>query len=184
MILGVRKTTSSVLVPPSSLSFCDISTDEDHEALRGQYHSLAAGLESQVNALLARYELAALVGPNDVAKTFAEQEAIFHSYVDDPLWPTFRFPWTENERTRLANKLKLRLEQIEPLLDEMSDKVKYGGVDDRLKQRTVQEIAWVFQHLMVEAAFQRRPAYPGISTQYRGRHGFTAVIAGGSCQVE
>lgn len=161
-----------------ALSFCDTSTPEDHQVLRGQYHSLAADLQSQVNALLARYELTALVGPNDVAKTFAEQEAIFHSYVDDPLWPTFRFPWTSNERTRLAAKLKLRLEQIEPLLDEMSDKVKYGGVDGRLKHRTVQEIAWVFQHLMVEGAFQRRPAYPGISTQHRGRHGFTAVIPG------
>jgi len=122
--------------------------------------------------------LTALVGPNDVAQTFAEQEAVFHGYVDDPLWPTFKFPWTSNERTRLAAKLKLRLEKIEPLLDEMSDKVKYGGVDERLKHRTVQEIARVVEHLMVEGAFQRRPAYPGISTQHRGRHGFTAVIAG------
>ncbi len=183
--LGVRKIGTPVepiLATFLALSFCDISTAEDHEALRGQYHSLAADLESQVNALLARYELAALVGPNDVAETFAEQEAIFRRYVDDPLWPTFRFPWTANERTRLTNKLKLRLEKIEPLLDEMSDKVRYRGVDERLKRRTVQEIAWVFQHLMVEAAFQRRPAYPGISTQYRGRHGFTAVIAGPFCE--
>ena len=179
--LGVRKIGTPVepiLATFLALSFCDISTPEDHDLLRAQYHGLASDLESQVNALLARYELTALVGPNDVARTFAEQEAIFRSYVDDPLWPTFRFPWTENERTRLAAKLKLRLEKIEPVLDEMSDKVRYGGVDDRLKHRTVQEIAWVFQHLMVEAAFQRRPAYPGISTQYRGRHGFTAVIAG------
>jgi hypothetical protein len=179
--LGVRKIgtpVEPVLATFLALSFCDISTAEDHEALRGQYHSLAADLESQVNALLARYELTALVGPNDVAKTFAEQEAIFRSYVDDPLWPTFRFPWTANERTRLANKLKLRLEKVEPVLDEMSDKVRYGGVDDRLKRRTIYEIARVVEHLMVEAAFQRRPAYPGISTQYRGRHGFTAVIAG------
>lgn len=60
----------------------------------------------------------------------------------------------------------------------MSDKVRYGGLDDRLKHRTVQQIAWVIQHLMVEVAFQRRPSYPGITMQHRGRHGFTAVITG------
>jgi len=167
-----------VLATFLALSFCDTSTPDDHEVLRAQYHSLAADLESQVNALLARYELTALVGPNDVTQTFAEQEAVFHSYVDDPLWPTFRFPWTANERTRLAAKLKLRLEQIEPVLDEMFDNVRYGGIDDRLKRRTVYEIERVAEQLMVEAAFQRRPAYPGISTQHRGRHGFTAVIQG------
>ncbi len=166
----------SALATFLALSFCDTSAPEEHQVLRAQYHSLAADLESQVNALLTRYKLTALVGPNDVAQTFAEQEAVFHSYVDDPLWPTFKFPWTANERTRLAAKLKLRLAQAEPLLDEMSDKVRYGGVDDRLKQRTLQELAWVFQHLMVEAAFQRRPPYPGITTQHRGRHGFSAVI--------
>ncbi len=179
--LGVRKIRTPVepiLATCLALSFCDTSAPEEHQVLRAQYHSLAADLESQVNALLTQYELTALVGPNDVAQTFAEQEAVIQGYIDDPLWPTFKFPWTANERTRLAAKLKLRLAQIEPLLDEMSDKVKYAGVDDRLKRRTVYEIARVVEHLMVEAAFQRRPAYPGISTQYRGRHGFSAVIDG------
>lgn len=179
--LGVRRIgtpVERVLATFLALSFCDVSTPEDHEVLRSQYHSLASDLESQVNALLKQYELTALVGPNDVAQPFAEHEAIFRRYVADPLWPPFKFPLTATERTRLSAKLKLHLEQTRPLFDEMSDKVRYGGVDERLKHRTVYEIARVAEHLMVEAAFLRRPGYPGVSTQYRGRHGFTAVIDG------
>ncbi len=179
--LGVRRVAEPmdrVLATLLALSFCDGSTDEDHETLYEQFATLAADLESRVNRLLDEYELIALVGPNDVAQTFAEQEAIFRSYVADPLWPPFKFPLTATERTRLSGKLKLRLEQTRPLFDEMSDKVRYGGVDERLKRRTVYEIARVAEHLMVEAAFLRRPGYPGVSTQYRGGHGFTAVIDG------
>lgn len=179
--LGVRRVAEPmdrILATLLALSFCDGSTDEDHETLHDQFGALAADLESRVNRLLDEYELIALVGPNDVAQTFAEQQAIFRSYAADPLWPPFKFPLTATERTRLSGKLKLRLEQTRPLFDEMSDKVRYGGVDERLKRRTVYEIARVAEHLMVEAAFLRRPGYPGVSTQYRGGHGFTAVIDG------
>jgi hypothetical protein len=177
--LDVRKIAAPIdatLATLLALSFCDMSTPEDHHTLGNQYRDLAADLSSQLTALLNQYELTALIGPGDLTKTFAEQEGIFQGYVEDPLWPTFKFPLTANEQTRLAHKLKLRLERIEPLLDEMSDKVRYGGVSERLKKRTIFEIARVAENLMVEMAFLRRPSYPGVSTQYRGRHGFTAVI--------
>lgn len=179
--LRVRKISDPIepiLATLLALSFCDISTSEDHDLLRDQYQDFAADLESQINVLLIQYELTTLVSRDDVATTFAKQKHIFESYVEDALWPTFKFSWTANEQTRLTNKLKLRVEQIKALLDEMSDNVRYGGVDDRLKRRTLYEIARVAEHLTVSAAFLRRPGYVGVSTQYRGGHGFTAVIEG------
>jgi len=68
--------------------------------------------------------------------------------------------------------------QLEPLFDEMSLKVKYGGEDKRLKDKTVYEISRAAQVLLPEAAFLRRPPYPGVSCRYRGKYGFAAVIKG------
>ncbi|MHC4521211.1 MAG: hypothetical protein ACYTAS_21665, partial [Planctomycetota bacterium] len=172
----IAKPVDTVLATLLALSFCDVSTPGDHEELRAQFHTLASHLKFQVNTRLDMHELGALVGPQDVEEAFAEQEHIFQTYVDDPLWPPFKFPLTANEQIRLANKLELRLERAEPLLREVSDKVRYGGISERLKRRTVYEISRIAEQLMVDAAFLRKPAYPGVYTQYRGRHGFTAVI--------
>jgi hypothetical protein len=162
-----------------ALSFCDTSTPEDHEVLVRQFHELAADLRTQVNAILETHELTELIGPEDVQAAFDEQEAVFRVYVADPLWPPFKFPLTAIEKTRIANRVKLRLEQAELLLSEMSAKVKYGGVDDQLKKRTMFEISCVVERLLIDGAFLRRPPYPGVAMQHRGGHGFTAVIQGG-----
>jgi len=63
-------------------------------------------------------------------------------------------------------------------LDEMALKVKYGGVSDELKKRTCYEIAKAILQLLPQAAFLRKPSYPGVSCQHQGEYGFTAVIRG------
>jgi len=85
---------------------------------------------------------------------------------------------TANEEDRLANKLKLRFTQLEPLFDEMSLKVKYGGASEQVKQKTLYEISRAAQQLLPATAFLRSPPYSGISCQYRGGYGFIAVIRG------
>jgi hypothetical protein len=64
------------------------------------------------------------------------------------------------------------------MFDEMALKVKYGGVSDELKEKTVYEISRAAQQILPRSSFLRRPSYPGVSCQYRGRYGFTAVIKG------
>jgi len=68
--------------------------------------------------------------------------------------------------------------QLEPLFDEMSLKVKYGGEDKRLKDETIYKISLAAQQLLPQSVFLRRPPYPGVSCRYRGKHGFAAVIKG------
>jgi hypothetical protein len=54
----------------------------------------------------------------------------------------------------------------------------HGGASAELKERAVHEILRTAQQLLSEAAFLRKPPYPGVSCRYRGQCGFTAVIRG------
>lgn len=173
-----KEPIDTVLATFLALSFCDISTPQDHDVLCSQFQKLRAGLQSQVNTMLTERGLSSLVPPSDVERVFHRYERIFRTYIDDPLWPPFKFPLTANEQARLSNKLKLRFMELEPLFDEMSLKVKYGGGSAALKKKTVYEISRAAQQLLPEAAFVRKPPYLGVSCQYRGRYGFTAVITG------
>jgi hypothetical protein len=177
----IKEPVDTVLATLLGLSFCDISTPEDHDALSAQFHSVGAEVQCQVNTMLAEHGLEELVTPDDVLRIFGIYDRLFHGYVDDPLWPTFKFPWTVNERTRLANMLKLRLMKLEPLMDEMSIKVKYGGLGDEPRTKMLREISLAVQQLLPQAALMRNPPYPGISCQHRGGRGggFTAVIESG-----
>ncbi len=167
---------NTVLATFLALSFCDISTPEDRAVLIAQFHNQCAAVETHVRAMLTQAGLETLVGPNEVERAFAPCEQIFREYVDDPLWPPFKFPLTSNEEARFAATLKLCLMQLQAILDEISLKVKYGGVTAQLKDRTVFEISRIARQLLPQAAFLRKPAYPGVACQYRAGCGLTAAI--------
>jgi hypothetical protein len=174
----VAEPIDTVLATFLALSFCDISTREDHDVLSSQIGRLSKELQSEVNAMLQARSLALLVGPEDVRGVFALHERVFRRYMDDPLWPAFKFPLTSSEEVRLAAKLNLRLAQLGPVLDDISLKVKYGGASAHLKDRTTHEISRIAQQILPQTAFLRNPPYPGVSCQYRGGYGFTAMIRG------
>lgn len=178
VVFRYQEPIDTVLATFLALSFCDTSTTEDHDVLFSQIQKICAEFQTQTNNMLAEHGLDVLVEPNDVERLFTRYKQRFRNYIDDPLWPPFKFPLTSNEQTRLRNKLKLRFAKLEPLFDEMSLKVKYGGFSDELKEKTVHEIFRAAQSLLPQSAFLRNPPYPGISCQYRGKYGFTAVIKG------
>jgi hypothetical protein len=181
LYLGVNKAPQpidTVLATFLALSFCDTSTAEDHDLLFSQFRESCAELQAQVEVMLNDRGLSPLVTSEDVKNVFGSYERLFRKYVDDPLWPAFKFPLTTSEQTRLAGKLNLRLMQLTPLLDDMSAKVKYGGSSPELKKKTMFEISRAVQQLLPEVAFLREPPYPGILCQYRGGYGFVVVIAG------
>ena len=177
-IYGRAAPIDTVLATFLALSFCDISTPEDHAVLVAQFHGQCVAVQSEINTMLTEGGLGALVGPNDVARAFRDCEQTFGAYIDDPLWPPFKFPLTSHEEARLAGRLKLRLARLGPILEEISLKVKYGGASAQLRERTVSEISYVPQQLLTETAWLRSPAYPGVSCHYRARCGFTAAIMG------
>ena len=173
-----KEPINTILATFLALSFCDISTAQDHQVLLDQIRTLSAESQSQINTLFAEQGLDALVSPNDVKSIFSESEQQFREYVHDPLWPTFKFPLTSNEQTRLLNNLKQRFSKSKSLFQEMSQKVRYGGPSKQLKDKTLFAISSVASGLLSETAFIRRPSYPGVLCQYRGKHGFAAVIRG------
>lgn len=145
--------------------------------LCSQFGAICAELAVQVNEKLAVQELSSLISFEDVNAVFAVYDRIFRKYVDDPLWPTFKFPFTANEQARLTSTLTLRLADLQSVFSEMSLKVKYGGVSAALKDATVRHIHLIVQELLPEAAFLRRPSYPGVSCRFRNQFGFTAIIS-------
>jgi len=128
--------------------------------------------------MLAERGLSEVVSPTDVERLFTRYTDRFRQYIDDPLWPPFKFPLTANEQTKLRNKLKLGFDQLNSTFEEIALKVKYGGVSDELKTKTRYEIAGAIQQLLPQTAFLRNPPYPGVSCRFRGRYGFAAVIEG------
>jgi hypothetical protein len=174
----IKEPIDTVLATFLALSFCDISTPEDHDLLFSQFDRRCVELQTQVNTMLGDRGLSSLVTTEDLKGVFNMYKRIFRRYIDDPIWPAFKFPLTANEQDILASKLKLRFMQLDSFFDEMSDKLKYGGTSTELKEKTVFEISSAAQQLLPDTAFLRSPPYPGVSSRYRGKYGFTAVIKG------
>jgi len=172
-----KEPIESALATFLALSFCDTSTADDHEKLCEQVRAIGERFGRRLNAAIEEWKLSSLVTPEDtrriVDRYCVEQ---FRSYVDDPFCATFKFPLTANETARLTSNLSLALGRLQPVFEEMSLKVKYGGVSEPLKREAIKLIAPAVQDLLPASAFLRRPPYPGITYQYQGRHGFTAVI--------
>ncbi len=161
-----------------ALSFCDTSTPEDHERLYSQFREISSALQAQVETMLTERGLSKLVGVQDAEGVFIPCERVFRTYLDDPLWPAFKFPLTKAEQTRALNSLKLGVMELEPLFDEIALKFTYAGTSLASKEEILRGIALTAERTLSEAAFLRRPPYPGVSCQYRSQYGFTTVIRG------
>ncbi len=168
----------TVLATLLALSFCDLSTMEDHNVLLSQFHRCSVDMHSQVDTMLNSRGLNSMVTVEDIDHVFEMYERIFHRYVGDPLWPAFKFPLSDNEEAKLAGEVKLRSIQLELALDEIALKVKYGDTNVELKARAIEEISRMVQSVLPEIAFLRNPPYPGVSCQYHGGSGFITVMKG------
>jgi hypothetical protein len=178
LVFRNKEPIDTVLATFLALSFCDTSTTEDHDVLFSQIQKICAEFQTQTNKMLEERGLRGLVEPNDVERLFSRYKQRFRNYIDDPLWPAFKFPLTSNEQTRLKNKLRLRFDKLVTLFEDLSLKVKYGGVCPELKRKTMYEIASAILQVLPQAAFLRKPPYPGVSCRHRGGYGFAAVIKG------
>jgi hypothetical protein len=166
----------TVLATFLALSFYDTSLPEDHDRLFSQFHDECIEVKTKVSRILSDRAIESLVTPDDLDRILILYEERFRSYVDDPLWPMFKFPLTQNEESRLAAKMTQSLSELARVLDPLSIKVQYGGATAELKKSAIYEISSAVQQILPAAAFLRRPAYPGVACQYRGAYGFTAWI--------
>ena len=172
--------TKEPIEPPLAiflaLSFFDVSTQSDHEELMLQYRQTAALFRAQVDALLSERNLGTLVTSEEVKAIFHRHEKVYFSYVDDPLWPTLKYPFTNNEKTRLVNKLKLRFARLTEPLNDVAVNTKYGGENAAFKKKAHTAISFVVEEILAEAAFLRIPPYRGIASVHRGGYGLSIII--------
>jgi hypothetical protein len=174
--MELGESMNTLLATFLALSFCDVSTEGDHGTLVAQFRSCSATLRSQIIDMLKARQLDSLVSSEDMTRILSKYDRIFQQYVDDPLWPPFKFPLTSNEEARLASALRLRAMRLAPVFDDISAKVIYGGASAQLKEKAITEIAIVVQSLLPQLAFLRDPPYPGVSIKYLGGYGFIAAV--------
>jgi hypothetical protein len=84
-------------------------------------------------------------------------------YVDDPLWPMFKYPLSENERTRVLNNVRIRLRSLERIAENITQKL-LNDVDSQLiRRRIIRHIVSVASQIPYEVVHIRLPKYPGVS---------------------
>lgn len=177
-VFGSAESIGPVLATFLGLSFCDLSTTEDHDALLAQLARQSGQLQAQVNAALGERGLGSLLTAQDVADVFRRYEQSFAEYVNDPLWPAHRFPLTAGEESVLTGKMTLFLVRQKPLFDDVADKFQYGGPSEELKNALTRAVSSVARQFVAETSGIRRPPYPGVSYQHQDRQGFTVRIEG------
>ncbi|HSW01017.1 MAG TPA: hypothetical protein VLI39_12640 [Sedimentisphaerales bacterium] len=177
-VFGSVESIGPVLATFLGLSFCDLSTAEDRDALLAQLARQSAELQAQVNEALGEGGLNSLMAPQDVADVFRRHEASFSEYVNDPLWPTHRFPLTPGEESVLTGNMTSFLLRQKPLFDDVAQKFRYGGASQELKNALIRVVSNVALRYLAETGAIRRPPYPGVSCQHQGGQGFVVRIEG------
>jgi len=177
-VFGSVESIGPVLATFLGLSFCDLSTAEDRDALLAQLARQSAELQAQVNEALGEGGLNSLMAPQDVADVFRRHEASFSEYVNDPLWPTHRFPLTPGEESVLTGNMTLFLLRQKPLFDDVAQRFRYGGASQELKNALIRVVSNVALRYLAETGAIRRPPYPGVSCQHQGGQGFVVRIEG------
>lgn len=130
--------------------------EEERQKLRDQYKDI---WNYAAKSLLAQFPF---LDPNAVQAAKAEDLRQCYQKIDAPLMPVYLRPLSAEQVGQIKQRWdKLRYARVDPLFEEISLKVKYGGVSPELKKKTMYEIFRAAQGLLPETAFLRRPPYPG-----------------------
>lgn len=148
-----------------ALSFYDTSTEADHETLISQLHHASEILGREISEILERHQLSSLVSQQDVRKIFARPPEDIRRYVDDPLWPMFKYPMTENEQTRLINEIRTCLKRVERHAESVAQKLPDSADSQLVRRRLMRDVANIAGQIPYQAVCIRRPRYPGLSCE-------------------
>ena len=148
-----------------ALSFYDTSTQTDHETLISQLHHASETLGREISQILERHRLSSLVSQQDVRKIFARPHEDIQRYVDDPLWPMFKYPMTENEQTRLINEIRTRLKHLEQHAESVAQKLPDSADSQLIRRGLMRDVANIAGQIPYEVVCIRRPRYPGLSCE-------------------
>lgn len=147
-----------------ALSFYDTSSTKDHLMLIKQFEALFHGIK---NALTNRihaatgYDLPLLDTTNEPLEQFLHECWI---YVDDPLWPMFKFPLSRNEYTRLQNQMvllvKKQLRYLPP--HKPAEQAEMAGMIQEFAEYRLLHVARAMLHKLVAM----RSSGSGVTSQY------------------
>lgn len=160
------------------LSFYDTSTPADHEALLRQLDEVIRLLKQEIAGILAEQKLTAVVTRDEVNRLFDGLGEEVRLYTGDVLWPMFKYPMTENEQTRLVNKLKIGLGQLRQLAERSAAELDAGGNPRSARVRLGSQISGLANELPYRVVCLRRPRYAGVSCGYGGGVGLHVGMKG------
>lgn len=156
-----RYTTLAVVI---ALSFYDTSSSEDHILLGDQLSNLFREIQS---ILVRQIDTNTGKGTNiyhvmnDLQKQFLNN---CQRYIDDPLWPMFKYPLSRNEITRLKNTMLLLLTEQQRYHHQFkaNQTPENKNAAKEHTERCIQRIA----HIMLYEFLQLRASYSGVTSKY------------------
>lgn len=119
------------------LSFYDTSTQDDHTMLLSQLREISMGLEREACTILKQEGCAEIVDQSKVSHAFEAVNQSIGRHVADPLCPMFKFPLTDNEKTRLIHTTKLMFGKLQSDASVLGVKARQGA-DTRMPARMVE----------------------------------------------
>jgi hypothetical protein len=162
-----------------ALSFCDVSTREDHEFLAAQFHELCLQTQAEIHARVAERGLDSVITPEYVESVFRQREELFRAYVEDPLYPMFKFPWTTGEQADLVNKGQQSAISLKPsfMLRNTDlraiDSFLWVSYSPALLRRGCEEVA---TSALIESSRIRRPVHGAYGFGFSARDGLTISV--------
>jgi hypothetical protein len=143
-----RSDLPSLLGALLALSFYDTSTARDHSLLRHQIQSIWNETEAELRQSLrskgwAEWDTDEAWNP--ISKPFMTRIA---AYIDDPLWPMFKYPLSRNEMCRLRNSMRaLAMMGFDGSIQRLSKHLGENNPNRRLTDRLQLEINRVLYRL-------------------------------------
>jgi hypothetical protein len=119
------------------LSFRDRSTSADHEELKQQLNALFDDIARGLGTILSEYEFVGSAERNEFKDTLLRHRSNISGFVDGALWPMFKYPLSNNERTRVLGTAGQQMEELREFLAHVSSAATR---DDRWKRRTLVEL--------------------------------------------
>lgn len=119
------------------LSFKDCSTPQDREEVQQQLRDLFDELIREVATVFAQHQLSGSAEQKASEEVLLRQRSSIPALVDNLLWPMFKYPLTQNERTRVLNRAKREVLRLDEFI---ASALAVPEKDGRWKTQTVSKL--------------------------------------------
>ncbi len=150
------KSFPEILATLITLSFYDYSSEDDHQLLLNQIRIVEERMVDDIMSILEKYEMGNLVSDEQFGRMLDRVMGWSVDYIENPLWPMFKYPLSENEEERLYCTLRTFEIKLQSECKKRQIYLQAGINEDQVpKERIFMAIRGVIDR-MLPSLFQQR----------------------------